>query len=94
MPVYAHGHINRFRSVLVAHKNAVLSRIFHVDLVDGDGAALGLLGDGKLGLVQDFAIIPEPEDLWSRFSIDEAREAERLRKTEDDQPYRWSIMKF
>lgn len=82
MSVYTHGYVNRFRSILVAHKNAVLSRIFHVDLVDCDGAAFGLLGDGKLGLVQDFPIVSEPEDLWSRFSIDEAREAQRLSQTD------------
>lgn len=78
MLVDAHGHIHRFRAVLVAHKDAVLSGICHVDVVDGDGAALGLLSDDELVLVSDLLVVAEPRDLRGRFAVDEARQAQRL----------------
>jgi len=78
--VDAHGHIHRFRAVLVAHKDAVLSGICHVDVVDGDGAALGLLSDDELVLVSDLLVVAEPRDLRGRFAVDEARQAQRLER--------------
>lgn len=78
MLVNAHGHINRFRAKLVAHKDAVFSRIFHADVVDRDGAALGLLCDGELGLVNDLPVVPKPEYLRGWFSVDEACQTQRL----------------
>lgn len=78
--VDAHGHIGRFRPVVVAHKNAVLSRVFSVDLVDGDGAAFGLLGDGEPSLIEDLPVVTKPEDLRGRVAIDEARQAQRLKR--------------
>lgn len=80
MPVNAYSHIDRLRPILVAHKDAVFSGIFHGDLVDGDGAAPGLLSDGELVLVSDLPVVPHPEDLWGWFTLDEARQAQRLRR--------------
>lgn len=79
MLVHAHGHIDRLRTVLVAHKNAVFSRIFHFDIVDSDGAALVLLSDGELTLVNDLSVVSKPEDLWGWFAVDKARQTQRLR---------------
>lgn len=78
--VDAHGHIDRFRPVFVAHKNAVLSRIFCVDLVDGDGAALGLLCDGELSRIEELLVVMTPEDLWRWVAINEAGETQGLKR--------------
>lgn len=78
MPVNAHCHIHSFRSMLVAHIDAVLSRIIHVDVVDSDRAALWLLSDGKMSLVNNLPVITKPEDLWGWIAVDEARQAKRL----------------
>lgn len=80
MLVDAHGHIDRFRSVLIAHKDAVFSGICHVDVIDGDGAALGLLSDDKLVLVSDLLVVAQPRDLWGWFAVDEACQAQRLER--------------
>lgn len=79
MFVHAHRHINCLRPKLVLHKNAVLPRVFHVDVVDGDGAALALLRDHELILVEDFSVISKPEDLWGWIPIDDACQTQRLR---------------
>lgn len=79
MLVHAHSHIDRLRTVLVADKNAVISRIFCFDIVDSDGAALGLLSDDELILVNDLSVVSKPVDLWGWFASDEARQAQRLR---------------
>lgn len=84
MFINAYSHINCFRTVLVAYEDAVLSRILHADDVDGDGAAFGLLSDGKMILVKDLPVITKPEDLWGWFAIDEARQTQRLRRGGDD----------
>lgn len=78
--VNAHGHIHLFRAVLVAHKDAVFSRISHHDVVDCDGAALVLPGDGKLALVEDLLVTLEPDDLWIWRAINKARQTQRLSK--------------
>lgn len=75
----AHGHISRFRAMLVAHKDAVSSRIVHGDIVDSDAAALGFLSDGKLALANNLPVVPKPEDLRSWCTIDEACQTQRLR---------------
>ena len=80
MLVHAHGHIYRLRAVLVAHKNAVIPRIFHVDVIDSDSAALVLLGDDELTLANDLSVVSKPEDLWGWFAFDEARQTQRLRR--------------
>lgn len=82
MLVNAHSHIDCLRAILVAHKNAVFSRIFHVDVVDCDGAAFGLLSYGKLGLVNNLPVVTKPEDLWRWLTIDEACQTQRLRRGE------------
>lgn len=74
----AHRHINRFRAMLVAHKDAVSSRIVHGDIVDSDAAALGFLSDGKLALVNNLPVVPKPEDLGSWCAVDEACQTQRL----------------
>lgn len=80
MHVNAHCHINRFRAILVAHKDAVFSRIFQVDVIDVDSAALGLLSEGKMGLVNNLLVVPKPDDLWGWFTINEARQTQRLKR--------------
>lgn len=80
MLVHAQSHINRLRAVLVAHKDAVFSRIFHFDIVDSDGAALRLFSDGKLVLVYNLPVVMKPEDLWGWFTFDEACQTQRLRR--------------
>lgn len=65
--------------MFVLHRNAVLSRIFSVDLVDGDGAAFGLFGDGEPSLIEDLPVVTEPEDVWGRVAVDEARQTQRLK---------------
>lgn len=80
MLVHAHGHADRFRAVLVAHKDAVLSRIFHVDVVYRDAAALGLLGDGKVILAEYLPVVTKPEDLRCWFAVNKARQTQRLKK--------------
>lgn len=79
MLVHAHGHINRLRTILVADKNTVFSRIFCFDIVDSDSAALGLLSDDVLILANNLSVVSKPEDLWGWFTFDEARQAQRLR---------------
>lgn len=91
LPVHTQGHINSFRAVLVAHKDAVLSRIFHGDLVDSDGGALGLLSDGKLSLIKDFSIIAKPEDLRSRVAINEASQTQWLRSGQNKNDCQWKM---
>lgn len=76
--VDADGHVGRLRAVLVAHKDAVLAGVLHGDVIDGDAAALGLLGDDELALVEDLPVVPQPEDLWGRLAIDEAGQAQGL----------------
>lgn len=71
-------HVDCFRAVLVTHEDAVLARVLHGDVVDGDAAALGLLGDGELALVEDLPVVPQPEDFWGRLAVDEAGQAQRL----------------
>lgn len=78
--INAHSHIHLFRAVLVAHENAVFSRIFHLDIVDCDGAALVFPGDGKLALAGNLLVALEPDDLWIRCAINEARQTQRLSK--------------
>lgn len=80
MPVNTDGHINGFRAKLVAHKDAVFSRILHVDVVDSDGAALGFLRDGELVLVNNLPVVPQPEDLRGWITVDEASQAQRLKR--------------
>lgn len=70
--VNAHGHVHLFGAILVAHKDAVFSRISHRDVVDRDGAALVFPGDGELAVVADLLVVLEPEDLRIRRAIDEA----------------------
>lgn len=79
MLVNTHGHINRFRAILVAHTDAVFSRIFQCDVVDGDGAACGLFSDGKMGLINNLPVVPKPHDLWVWLALDEARQTQSLR---------------
>lgn len=76
--VDADGHVGRLRAVLVAHEDAVLAGVLHGDFVDGDAAALGLLGDDELALVEDLPVVPQPEDLRCRLAVDEAGQAQRL----------------
>lgn len=64
--------------MLVAHEDAVLSRVLHGDVIDGDAAALGLLGDGELPLVEDLPVVPQPEDFRGRLAVDKAGQAQRL----------------
>lgn len=85
MLVHAHCHINRLTAILVAHKDAVFSRIFRLDIVDSDGAALGLFSDGELGLVKNLFVIVEPEDLWRGFTFDEACQAQGLRRGQGEE---------
>lgn len=77
--VDTHGHIDGLRAVLVAHKDAVFPRILHGDVVDRYAAALGLLGDDELALVEDLPVVPQPEDLRSWFAVKEAGQTQRLR---------------
>lgn len=76
--INAHSHIHLFRAILVAHKDTVFSRIFHCDIVDRDGAALLFPGDGELALVENLLVALEPDDLWIRCAISEARQTQRL----------------
>lgn len=64
--------------MLVAHEDAVLAGVLHGDIVDGDAAALRLLGDDELALVEDLPVVPQPEDLRRRLAVDEAGQAQRL----------------
>lgn len=93
--VNAHGHVHLFRAILVAHKDAVFSRISHHDVVDRDGAALVLPGDGKLAVVGDLLVALEPDDLRIRRAIDKARQTQRLSKGCDGKDTRkvqlWSV---
>lgn len=66
--------------MLVAHKDAVFSRIFCDDIVDSDAATLWFLNDGELALVDYLPVIPQPGDLWRWFTIDEACQTQRLKK--------------
>lgn len=75
-----HGHINSFGPMLVAHKDAVFSRILCDDIVDSDAATLWFLTDGELALVNYLLVIPQPGDLWRWFTIDEACQTQRLKK--------------
>lgn len=75
----AHSNINRFRAKVVAHKDAVFPRICHGDVVDGHGAALGLLCDGELDLVHNLLVVTKPDDLWVRTTVDEACETQSLK---------------
>lgn len=84
MLVNAHRHIDLFTAVLVAHHDAVFSRIFRLHVVDGDGADLGLLGDGELGLIKDLLVVPKPRDLWGWFTVDEARQTQRLKRGKEN----------
>lgn len=78
MLVNADGHVHRFSAKLVAHGDAVFSRVGHGDVVDGDGAAPGLLGDVELGVFSDLLVVPKPGDLRGGFAVDEARQTQRL----------------
>lgn len=78
MLVHAHGHVHCLGAELVAHEDAVLSRVFRVDLGDGDGAALVLLCDDELALTDELPVVPQPGDLRGRFAFDEARQTQRL----------------
>lgn len=64
--------------MLVAHKDAVLAGVLHGDVVDGDAAALGLLGDDKLALVEDLPVVPQPADLRGWLAVDEAGQTQGL----------------
>lgn len=90
MLVNTHGHVNRFRAVLVAYKDAVLSRIFHVDIVYSDAAALGRLSDYKVILAEYLPIVTKPEDLWGWFAINVARQTQRL-KRRSKQDMKWQV---
>lgn len=68
--------------MLVAHKDAVFSRIFCDDIVDSDAATLWFFTDGELALVNYLPVIPQPEDLWRWVAIDEACQTQRLKKYE------------
>lgn len=76
--VHAHGHLNGLRAVLVAYKDAVFSRVFHADVVDSYGAALGIFGDGEVVLVDELPVVTKPEALWCRVAFDEACQTQRL----------------
>lgn len=64
--------------MLVAHEDAELAGVLHGDVIDGDAAALGLLGDDELALVEDLPVVPQPEDFGGRLSVDKTGQAQRL----------------
>lgn len=80
MLVNAHSHIDCLGAIMIADKNAVFSRILHVNVVDSDGAACGLLCYGKLVLVNNLSVVTKPEDLWCWLTINEARQTQSLRR--------------
>lgn len=78
MLINTHGHIDRFTAILVAYKDAVVAGVFHSDFVDGEGAALGLLGDVVLVSGDYFSVIFQPEHLWRWISVGKAGETQGL----------------
>lgn len=80
MFVHTDGYFDCLRAELVTYKDAVFSRILHADIVDSDGAAFGLFGDGVVVLVDELPVVTKPEALWCRVPLDEACQAQRLRR--------------
>lgn len=78
MLINTHSHINRFTSILITDKDAVVARVFHSDFVDGEGGALVIPVNVVLVSGHDFSVVLQPVHLWRWFPIREAGETQGL----------------
>lgn len=80
LPVHADGDLHELAAVLVAHVDAVFSRVVGGDLVDQQAGELAAL-EGDLGVLVtgDLLLVLKPGDLGGRLAEHGAGQAERLR---------------